>query len=67
MPCTLEINGALVDGPHSATVLAGDSIDAYNDIEHPDRVAPAGTQFAFTQGLVMLPPHSLSIVKVLAK
>lgn len=60
--CTVKIDGAAVEGSHPATVLSGDSVDAYNDIDQPERVIPKKTSFAFHQGLAVLPPHSLSIL-----
>ena len=62
--CTLEIGALPIDGTYKATILTGDSPDAYNDIEHPDRVAPRETALTFEQGTVSLPPHSLCIVEV---
>jgi alpha-N-arabinofuranosidase len=44
-------------------VLAGDSPDAYNDIEHPDRVKPEEMMILIKDGIVKLPPHSLMIVR----
>jgi hypothetical protein len=38
--------------------------DAYNDVEHPDRVLPNRTQLMFNQGVVNLAARSLTIVKV---
>jgi hypothetical protein len=52
IPCTFE-----------ATVLAGDSPEAFNDVEHPGRVAPEQTKLTFTKGTATLPPHSLTIVR----
>jgi alpha-N-arabinofuranosidase len=63
--CPVSMKGAPLDGTFNSTILAGDSPDAYNDIEHPNRVAPVKTQLAFDKGVVKLPPHSLTIVKVL--
>ena len=48
-------------------MLAGDSADAYNDIDHPNRVVPIETDLVFEQGDVILPPHSLSIVELTLK
>jgi len=62
--CTVRIGAALLDGTFDATILAGDSPEAYNDVEHPDRVVPEKKKIAFTQGVVTLPPHSLTIVRV---
>jgi alpha-N-arabinofuranosidase len=52
-----------LEGKFEATVLAGDSPDAYNDIEHPDRVKPEEMTILFKDGIVKLPPHSLMIVR----
>jgi alpha-N-arabinofuranosidase len=62
--CTLQLGGARLTGLFHATQLSGDSPDAYNDIEHPDRVAPRKVALHFTDGVVSLPPHSLSIVEI---
>jgi alpha-N-arabinofuranosidase len=65
--CTVRMQGIPLEGTFPAMVLAGDSPDAYNDIEHPDRVVPVETQVAFDQGLTRLAPHSLTIVKISVK
>ena len=62
--CTVRMKGVPVKGEYAATVLAGDSPDAYNDVEHPARVVPARTRLTFTNGVVRLPPHSLTIVRI---
>jgi alpha-N-arabinofuranosidase len=60
--CTLKMAELLVDGTYRATVLTGDSLDAYNDIEHPNRVAPQEIMLTFKEGRTSLPPHSLVII-----
>ena len=65
--CTVMMEKTLLDGVHKATVLAGDSTDSYNDIEHPDRVVPEKIELAFEAGVCNLPPHSLTIVEVSRK
>jgi alpha-L-arabinofuranosidase len=62
--CTLDLGALPIDGTHKATILTGDSPDAYNDIEHPHRVAPRVTELTFEAGSVSLPPHSLCIVEI---
>jgi len=62
--CTVKIKDTLLDGQFEATILSGDSPDAFNDIDHPDRVVPEKTKLVFKNGKVNLPPHSLSIVRV---
>jgi alpha-N-arabinofuranosidase len=62
--CTVRMKDLPLEGEYDATVLAGDSADTYNDVEHPDRVVPKKKRLTFTQGVVNLPPHSLTIVKV---
>jgi len=65
--CTVRMKDALLEGKHEAIVLAGDSPDAFNDVEHPNRVVPERVHLTFSKGDVRLPPHSLSIVKVSVK
>ena len=60
--CTIELGPQPIDGTYQATLLTGDSPDAYNDIEHPRRVAPRATELVFEDGTVSLPPHSLVIL-----
>ena len=67
MDCTLVLGDHLPTGAFDATVLAGDSPDAYNDIDHPGRVVPERTRLEFRDGLTKLPPHSLSIVTIPVK
>ena len=62
--CTVRMKDAFVEGTCEATVLAGDSPEAYNDVQNPDRVVPEKTQLTFQQGVVRLPPHSLTIVRI---
>jgi alpha-L-arabinofuranosidase len=62
--CALAIGGKPLDGTYRATVLEGDSPDAYNDVDQPDRVAPRRTTVSFAGGSGTLPPHSLTILEV---
>ena len=62
--CTLSIGAKPIDGTFKATILTGDSPDAYNDIGNPDRVSPRATELVFKQGVTSLPPHALVIVEV---
>ncbi len=62
--CTVKLGHRSLDGTYRATLLTGNSPDAYNDIEHPDRVAPKEVELTFKKGAVELPPHSLTIVRV---
>lgn len=65
--CTVKLKNVLLDGTYEAQVLAGDTPESFNDIDHPNRVVPVKTQLTFTQGVAKLPPHSLTIVKVAGK
>ena len=47
-----------------ATVLAGDSPDAFNDIGSERRVVPAEVAFPVEDGKVALPPHSISCIRL---
>jgi alpha-N-arabinofuranosidase len=62
--CSFAACFVIFDGTYDATILAGDSPEAYNDVTHPLRVAPRETRVTFRQGTVDLPPHSLTIVTV---
>jgi len=62
--CTLSFKGRPLEGTYPATVLEGDSPEAYNDIEHPRRVQPRKTRLPFVNGAAHLPPHSLTIVQI---
>ncbi|MCB1128163.1 MAG: alpha-N-arabinofuranosidase, partial [Verrucomicrobiae bacterium] len=58
--CRVRLGTTALDRTFPATLLAGDSPDAYNDLEHPTRVAPQHAQLPFSNGVVSLPPHSLT-------
>jgi len=62
--CTVKMNDAPLAGTYEAKILSGDSPDAFNSVEHPDRVAPQKTHLEFEGGIVRLPPHSLSVFKL---
>ncbi|WP_051815675.1 alpha-N-arabinofuranosidase, partial [Glycomyces tenuis] len=62
--CEVRIAGHDLDGVFDATVLDGPDKDAYNDIDRPDAVVPRKGKAQFKNGLVELPPHSVSIVEV---
>lgn len=62
--CTLHLKNTLLDGTFEATVLSGDSPEAYNDIKNPHRVTPQSRQLTFQKNVAKLPPHSLTIVRI---
>ena len=61
--CTVQVGDRLLDGTFDATVLAGDSPEAFNDVEHPERVMPEKQKVQFSRGVINLPPHSLTVVR----
>ena len=61
--CTVKLGARCLDGTFAATILSGDSPEAFNDVERPKRVVPEKTQLQFNQGVVNLPTHSLTIVR----
>ncbi len=67
LQCAVIMKGRPLQGEHAAVVLAGDSPDSFNDIEHPDRVVPVRKTVKFTRGTLELPPHSLTVLKVSLK
>ncbi|HRY49494.1 MAG TPA: alpha-L-arabinofuranosidase C-terminal domain-containing protein [Candidatus Paceibacterota bacterium] len=64
--CTVKMENVPIQGTHGAIVLSGDSPEAYNDVEHPNRVAPKRTRITFNQGVASLAPHSLTLLKFAA-
>ena len=60
----VRLGSKTLQGKYRATVLAGDSPDAYNDVDRPQRVVPQTLDVSFTDGQTALPPHSLTIVEV---
>lgn len=64
LTCELVVHGQPVDGVVDATVLSGDSPDAYNDADRPDRVLPEERRLVVEQGRVTLDPHSLTICEL---
>jgi alpha-N-arabinofuranosidase len=64
LSCKVQFNKEPIEGTYDAIVLEGDSPEAFNDIEHPSRVAPEIKKITFAHGVAELPPHSLTIVKL---
>ena len=62
--CTVKLGNRLLDGEFPAKVLTGDSPEAFNSVEQPERVVPKSKTLTFKQGVVSLPPHSLTIVRI---
>jgi len=62
----VEINLGLgnVSGKIEAVILSGDSTEAYNDIDNPNRVIPERKQITMKNSHVMLPAHSLTIFQI---
>jgi alpha-N-arabinofuranosidase len=59
--CEIVLGGQRIEGTWSATLLSGEHADAYNDIEHPDRVAPQRVSCEFRDGTVEIPAHSVVV------
>jgi len=64
LECKVRMGDKLLNGTYKAKILTGESTDSYNDIEHPNRVAPKKVELKFKNGIVHLPPHSLTIVHI---
>ncbi|MCK5278835.1 MAG: hypothetical protein KAK04_09855 [Cyclobacteriaceae bacterium] len=62
--CKVIMGDKPLNGTYKAKILTGESTDTYNDIEHPNRVAPEEVELKFKKGVVNLPPHSLTIVHI---
>ena len=64
LECKVTMGDKLLNGTYKAKILTGESTDTYNDIEHPNRVAPKEVELKFKNGIIHLPPHSLTIVHI---
>jgi alpha-L-arabinofuranosidase len=64
LKCAVKMKDSQLSGDYAAVVLSGDSPEAFNDIKHPNRVVPVKTTVRFERGVVSLPPHSLTVIKV---
>lgn len=64
LECKLVLAGQPLEGSFPATLLSGDSTDAYNDVSNPERVIPQTTCLEARHGICTLPPHSLTILQV---
>jgi alpha-N-arabinofuranosidase len=62
--CMLQLDRTRLTGTFNSTQLSGDSPEACNDIEHPNRVVPSKVELQFNDGIASLPPHSLSIMAI---
>lgn len=62
--CTVALGGSPLAGAVRATVLAGDSPDAFNDVDRPERVVPQRTEIQFAGGTARLLPHSITVLTV---
>jgi alpha-N-arabinofuranosidase len=63
--CQVLLGGQPLPGAHQVTVLSGDSPEAYNDLDFPDRVIPYQAERIFEQGDVELSPHSVTVIQTL--
>ncbi len=64
LECKISMGDKLLNGIYKATILTGETTDSYNDIENPNRVEPKDLELKFKNGVVNLPPHSLTIVHI---
>lgn len=62
--CQLALAGLPIGGQVTLTTLTGDSADASNDVDTPDRVTPETLRVARLDEPVTLPPHSVTIIHV---
>ena len=65
LTCKVKMGDDLLNGKFKGRILTGESTESYNDIDYPKRVAPKEVELIFKNGEVNLPPHSLTIIKIL--
>ena len=61
--CAITFGDRPLEGQFKATLLTGDSPDAFNDMECPERVVPETVQVNVS-GSLSLPPHSRMVLHV---
>ncbi len=59
--CHLHLDKMAPDGAVDVLILDGDSPDAYNDIDKPDRVTPHAERLACRNGRISIPPHAIVV------
>src|SRR5206468_4199723 len=59
----LTLGSAVNPAGAKLTVLSGDSPDAYNGVDRPNRVVPETRALVLNDGQVELPPHSVAIAQ----
>jgi alpha-L-arabinofuranosidase len=64
LTCAVKFKDKPLNGTFSTVMLQGDSPEAFNDVEQPERVVPERKRITFKEGAVELPPHSLTIFRV---
>ncbi len=60
----IALEGKSLSGTYQMTTLCGDSPDAYNDVDRPERVVPVTKDVRIEQGMIDFPPHSVNIIKI---
>ena len=62
--CTVTLCDRPLSGKFRTTILSGDSPDAYNDVDRPERVVPRKAELRFTNGTAPILPYSITILEV---
>ena len=62
--CKIRLGYQDIEGTFKATILSGDSPDAFNDPDHPDRVKPEYDEIHVQAGNISLPAHSITILEI---
>jgi alpha-N-arabinofuranosidase len=60
----LKVDGQPISGAFDSLSLSGDSPDAFNSVESPERVTPQKAHVDIDNGIVTLPPHTLMYVRL---
>lgn len=62
--CEVWLDGEVLTGGRDATILSGDSPDAFNSVDRPDAVMPLEAPMQDEQGAYVIPPHALCMLHV---
>ena len=64
LTCEIRLGDRQVGDQAQTTLLAGDAVEAFNDVDRPDRVVPQRLQLRVSQGSLRLPPHSVTLCEL---
>lgn len=62
--CRIVLDGQMLEGEWSATILDGASTDSFNSVEAPTAVTPRTARLKDQNGAYSIPPHALCMLQI---